>query len=74
MFGFDLLLRLKSYFTKDTFFSAFQGNIFLRTVDLSFNGFAKEGAVALGQALKENTILEELNVRYEPLLSWYLII
>ncbi|TNM89340.1 hypothetical protein fugu_003574 [Takifugu bimaculatus] len=38
------------------------GNIFLRSVDLSFNGFGKEGAVALGQALRENEVLEELNV------------
>lgn len=35
-------------------------------MDLSFNGFGKEGAVALGQALKENSVLEELNVRYDP--------
>ena len=49
-----------------------QGNISLRAVDLSFNGFGKEGAVALGQALKENNALEELNVRYEPTFkSWY---
>lgn len=33
-------------------------------MDLSYNGFAKEGAIALGQALKENNVLEELNVRY----------
>ncbi|XP_072288554.1 uncharacterized protein lrrc74b isoform X2 [Eucyclogobius newberryi] len=39
-----------------------QGNIFLRSVDLSFNGFGKEGAVALGQMLKENNVLEELNI------------
>uniref|UniRef100_A0A1A8I228 Leucine rich repeat containing 74B n=1 Tax=Nothobranchius kuhntae TaxID=321403 RepID=A0A1A8I228_NOTKU len=33
-----------------------------RTVDLSCNYFGKEGAIALGQALKENNMLEELNV------------
>ena len=43
-------------------------------MDLSFNGFGREGAVALGHALKENNVLEELNVRYESLLSWYLMI
>lgn len=47
------------------FFLLFQGNIFLRSVDLSFNGFGKEGAVALAQALRENEVLEELNVRYD---------
>lgn len=51
-----------------TYISVFQGNIFLTTVDLTFNGFGKEGAIALGQALKENSVLEELNVRYQPLL------
>lgn len=45
-------------------FLLFQGNIFLRSADLSCNGFGKEGAVALGQALRENEVLEELNVRY----------
>lgn len=57
-----------------TCISVFQGNIFLTTVDLSYNGFSKEGAVALGQALKENNVLEELNLRYQPLLYQYLII
>ena len=37
-------------------------------MDLSFNGLGKEGASALGKALKENTVLEELNVRYEYLV------
>lgn len=50
-------------------FRFFQGNISLRSVDLSFNGLGKEGAVALGQALRDNSVLEELNVRYEPLSS-----
>lgn len=49
-------------------FFFFKGNIFLRSVDLSFNGLGKEGAIALGQALKENSVLEELNVRYGFLL------
>ena len=47
----------------------FEGNSFLRSVDLSFNGFGKEGAVALGQTLRENTVLEELNLRYEAFMS-----
>lgn len=46
----------------------FQGNIFLRTVDLSYNGFGRDGAAALGQALKDNSVLEELNVRCEVFL------
>uniref|UniRef100_A0A667YX35 Leucine rich repeat containing 74B n=1 Tax=Myripristis murdjan TaxID=586833 RepID=A0A667YX35_9TELE len=37
-------------------------NLFLRTLDVSCNGFGKEGAIALGEALKENSTLEELNV------------
>ncbi|TNN51178.1 Leucine-rich repeat-containing protein 74B [Liparis tanakae] len=39
-----------------------RGNISLRAVDLTFNGFGGEGAVALGRALKENAALEELDV------------
>jgi len=46
-----------------------QENISLRAVDLTFNGFGGEGAVALGRALKENASLEELNVRYRPLVA-----
>uniref|UniRef100_A0ACB8FXV8 Uncharacterized protein n=1 Tax=Sphaerodactylus townsendi TaxID=933632 RepID=A0ACB8FXV8_9SAUR len=38
------------------------GNIFLRVVDLSYNGFGNRGAAALGEALKINNVLEELNV------------
>lgn len=52
------------------FLFLFEGNAFLRSVDLSFNGFGKEGAIALGQALRENTVLEELNLRYEAFMSW----
>ncbi|KAK3539185.1 hypothetical protein QTP86_028803 [Hemibagrus guttatus] len=37
-------------------------NIFLQTVDLSYNGLAKEGATALGEELKDNNTLEELNI------------
>lgn len=56
-----------------SFFFFFKGNIFLRSVDLSFNGLGKEGAIALGQALKENSVLEELNVRYGFLLPWLFV-
>uniref|UniRef100_A0A672IG31 Leucine rich repeat containing 74B n=1 Tax=Salarias fasciatus TaxID=181472 RepID=A0A672IG31_SALFA len=41
------------------------GNVFLRKLDLSFNGLAREGALALGQTLRDNNVLEELNVRYD---------
>lgn len=58
----------------DTFFYVFQENVFLRILDLSFNGFGKEGASALGQALKENNVLEELNIRYVSLLCYYRMI
>lgn len=58
----------------DTFFCVFQENVFLRILDLSFNGFGKEGASALGQALKENNVLEELNIRYVSLLCYYRMI
>lgn len=40
-----------------------KGNIFLRTLDLSYNGLGKEGAVALEEALKHNNTLEDLNIR-----------
>lgn len=62
--GFLALMNRMIKWIEMGFFLLFQGNIFLRSVDLSFNGFGKEGAVALGQALRENEVLEELNVRY----------
>ncbi|XP_024275107.1 leucine-rich repeat-containing protein 74B-like [Oncorhynchus tshawytscha] len=39
-----------------------QANIFLRTLDLSYNGLGKDGAIALGEALKDNNTLEDLNI------------
>lgn len=36
----------------------------MRTLDLSYNGLGKEGAVALEEALKHNNTLEDLNIRY----------
>ncbi|CAB1322327.1 unnamed protein product [Coregonus sp. 'balchen'] len=38
-----------------------RANIFLGTLDLSYNGLGKDGAVALGQALRENP-LEDINI------------
>lgn len=61
--GFLALMNRTIKWIEMVFF-LFQGNIFLRSADLSFNGLGKEGAVALGQALRENQVLEELNVRY----------
>ncbi|KAG8538876.1 hypothetical protein GDO81_021859, partial [Engystomops pustulosus] len=37
-------------------------NIFLRVLDLSYNGFGNDGAAALGEALKVNNVLEEINI------------
>lgn len=49
-------------------------NVTLTRIDLSFNDFGREGAIALGQAVKKNNVVEELNVRSETLLSLGLII
>lgn len=37
-------------------------NIFLKVLDVSYNGFDNSGAAALGEALKTNNVLEELNI------------
>lgn len=42
---------------------AFQANIFLRVLDISYNGFGDPGASAVGEALKTNNVLEELSMR-----------
>lgn len=39
-------------------------------VNLSWNGFGKEGAKAIGEALKMNSSLEELDLGY---VRWLLI-
>lgn len=50
-----------------------QANIFLRTLDLSYNGLGKDGAVALGEALKDNNTLEDLNIRYKGFCLYLLV-
>ena len=50
--------------------SILKANIFLRKLDLSYNGLGKDGAVALGEALRENNTLEELNIRYSHRYPW----
>lgn len=40
-----------------------KANVFLRKLDLSYNGLGKDGAAALGEALRENNTLEELDIR-----------
>ena len=45
-----------------------QNNIGLRKINLSWNGFSTDGAQALGDALKSNTNLEELDVTWVNLL------
>lgn len=39
-----------------------QANIFLRVLDLSYNGLGNSGAAALGEALKANNVLEDLRL------------
>ena len=51
--------------------SVYQANIFLRSLDLSYNGLGREGAVSLGEALKDNNTLEELDIRYLWDGHWY---
>ncbi|XP_047416399.1 tubulin alpha-3 chain-like isoform X3 [Sciurus carolinensis] len=41
---------------------AYVANIFLKVLDISFNGFGDSGASAVGEALKANNVLEELNM------------
>lgn len=40
-----------------------QANIFLRVLDISYNGCGDSGASAVGEALKTNNVLEELYMR-----------
>ncbi|ELK26268.1 Tubulin alpha-3 chain [Myotis davidii] len=39
-----------------------RANIFLRVLDISYNGFGDPGASAVGEALRTNNVLEELNM------------
>ena len=41
----------------------------LKVLNMSDNGFGNDGATALANALKVNTTLEELNIRYQDLNS-----
>ena len=41
----------------------FQENSSLKAMDLSWNGFGNDGALAIGEALKENSSLIELDLR-----------
>ena len=41
----------------------FQTNCTLKTFNLSYNGFSNDGAVALGEALRANNTLIELDIR-----------
>ena len=42
----------------------FQTNCTLKTLNLSYNGFSNDGAVALGEAIRANNTLIELNIRW----------
>ena len=41
----------------------YQNNQTLKVLNLSYNGLANEGAVAIADALKVNSTLEELDIR-----------
>lgn len=43
-------------------FCIFQNNVFMKKIDLSWNGFGVEGALGLQDALKGNSVLEELDI------------
>lgn len=43
-------------------FRIFQKNVGLKVLNLSWNGFAKEGAICLGRALEENRTLKTLDI------------
>jgi hypothetical protein len=45
-------------------------NIGLKNVDLSWNGFAQEGAKLFLKTLKENECLEELDLTYSKLIKF----
>ena len=46
------------------FVSLFQTNCTLKTFNLSYNGFSNDGAVALGEAVRANNTLLELDIRF----------
>ncbi len=41
-----------------------QNNVLLHTLNLAWNGFGTEGAFMLGDALKVNSTLEELDISW----------
>ena len=45
-----------------TVYAPFQVNVTLKYLDLSWNGFGNEGALALGEALKFNNTLVHLDL------------
>ena len=40
----------------------FQSNVYMKKLNLSWNGFGLEGATALQDTLKGNSVLEELDI------------
>jgi hypothetical protein len=46
------------------YFNSFspQNNLYLKKINLAWNGFGLEGTIALGDALKNNQSLEELDL------------
>ena len=41
-----------------------QENVYLKILNLSWNGFGDDGCYAISEALKVNTTLEELDLTY----------
>jgi len=39
-----------------------QNNVYMKKINLSWNGFGLEGAIGLQDALKGNSVLEELDI------------
>ena len=45
------------------YINCLQSNQTLKTLNMAYNGLANEGAVAIADALKLNSTLEELDIR-----------
>ena len=53
-------ISLHAVFT--VFIFSLQTNVLLQSINLSWNGFGSDGAKWLGEALKANSVLEELDI------------
>lgn len=57
------ILKIWSYIA-DNFSSFSQNNVYMKKINLAWNGFGLEGSIAFGDALKGNQVLEELDLTY----------